>query len=251
MAEDLCNNAIEGLKQLLSERSDLGAVAAVKIKQLTADLEAATSVERIKTGFTHFKTEKYEKNPSLFEDLAKEQHPKFMVFACSDSRVCPSHILDFQPGEAFVVRNIANMVPSYDKMRYSGVGAAIEYAVLHLKVDTILVMGHSCCGGIKALMSIPADGTTSSDFIEDWVKICSTAKSKVKEEFKDLDPTDQCTKCEMEAVNVSLGNILTYPFVKAAVMNRTLSLKGGYYNFVKATFDIWCLDHGVSPSVVV
>ncbi|KAL8196546.1 hypothetical protein R6Q57_024841 [Mikania cordata] len=251
MAEDLCNNAIEGLKQLLSERSDLGAVAAVKIKQLTADLEAATSVERIKTGFNHFKKEKYEKNPSLFEELAKEQHPKFMVFACSDSRVCPSHILDFQPGEAFVVRNIANMVPPYDNMRYSGVGAAIEYAVLHLKVDTILVMGHSCCGGIKALMSNPADGTTSSDFIEDWVKICSTAKSKVKEEFKDLDPTDQCTKCEMEAVNVSLGNLLTYPFVKAAVMNRTLSLKGGYYNFVKATFDIWCLDHGVSSSVVV
>ncbi|KAK1437824.1 hypothetical protein QVD17_03622 [Tagetes erecta] len=251
MAEDLCNNAIEGLKKLLSERSDLESVAAAKIEQLTATLEAASSIERIKTGFAHFKTEKFEKNPSLYEQLTNGQHPKFMVFACSDSRVCPSHILDFQPGEAFMVRNIANMVPPYDKIKYTGVGAALEYAVLHLKVENILVMGHSCCGGIKGLMSIPDDGSTSSDFIEDWVKICSSAKNKVKAEFKDLDPAEQCTKVEMEAVNVSLGNLLTYPFVEAAVMNRTLSLKGGYYNFVKATFDIWCLDHGVSPSLTV
>ncbi|KAI3714206.1 hypothetical protein L1987_72802 [Smallanthus sonchifolius] len=151
-------------------------------------------------------------NTSLYEELAKEQHPK---------------------------------------TRYAGVGAAIEYAVHHLKVENILVMGHSCCGGIKGLMSIPDDGTTSSDFIEDWVKICSTAKTKVKAEFKDLEFAEQCTKCEMEAVNVSLGNLLTYPFVEDAVMNKTLSLKGGYYNFVKATFEIWCLDHGVSPTLVV
>ncbi|XP_076936227.1 carbonic anhydrase 2-like [Bidens hawaiensis] len=251
MAEALCANAIEGLKKLLSERSDLEAVAAAKIKQLTADLEAATSVERIKTGFTHFKTEKYEKNPSLYGELEKGQHPKYMVFACSDSRVCPSHVLEFQPGEAFMVRNIANMVPPYDKTKYSSVGAALEYEVEHLKVENILVMGHSCCGGIKGLMSIPEDGTTSSDFIEDWVKICSSAKSKVKAEFSELSLTEQCSKCEVEAVNVSLGNLLTYPFVKLGVMNRTLNLKGGYYNFVKATFDIWSLDHGVSPPLTV
>ncbi|KAM0001754.1 putative carbonic anhydrase [Helianthus debilis subsp. tardiflorus] len=251
MAEDLCSNAIEGLKKLLSERQDLAAVAAVKVKQLTADLEATTSVEKIRTGFAHFKTEKYEKNPSLYEELVQGQTPKFMVFACSDSRVCPSHILDFQPGEAFMVRNIANMVPPYDKTRYSCVGAAIEYAVEHLKVETILVIGHSRCGGIKGLMSIPDDGTTSSDFIEDWVKICSTARSKVKEEHKGLDITEQCSKCEVEAVNVSLGNLLTYPFVKSGVLNRTLNLKGGYYNFVNATFDIWCLDHGVSPPLTI
>ncbi|PWA66131.1 Carbonic anhydrase [Artemisia annua] len=256
MAHDLCDNAIEGLKQLLSEKSDLEAVAYTKIKQLTLDLEADSAkevipIEKIKNGFTHFKTEKYDKNPDLFGELSKGQSPKFMVFSCSDSRVCPSHILDFQPGEAFMVRNIASMVPPYDKTKYSGVGAAIEYAVLHLKVEYILVIGHSCCGGIKGLMSIPDDGTTSSDFIEDWVKICSTAKSKVQAEFKDLNFAEQCTKCEMEAVNVSLGNLLSYPFVKAAVMNKTLSLKGGYYDFVKCSFDTWSLDYGVSPSLTV
>lgn len=256
MAHDLCDNAIEGLKQLLSEKRELEAVAYTKIKQLTLDLEADSAkevfpIEKIKNGFTQFKTEKYDKNPDLFGELCKGQSPKFMVFSCSDSRVCPSHILDFQPGEAFIVRNIASMVPPYDKIKYSGVGAAIEYAVLHLKVEYILVIGHSCCGGIKGLMSIPDDGTTSSDFIEDWVKICSTAKSKVQGEFKDLNFAEQCTKCEMEAVNVSLGNLLSYPFVKAAVMNKTLSLKGGYYDFVNCSFETWSLDYGVSPSLAV
>ncbi|CAK9154293.1 unnamed protein product [Ilex paraguariensis] len=103
-----------------------------------------------------------------------------MVFACSDSRVCPSHVLDFQPGEAFVVRNVANMVPQYDqvkyagvgaaveyavlhlKVKYAGVGAAVEYAVLHLKVENIVVIGHSCCGGIKGLMTFPFDVPNST-----------------------------------------------------------------------------------------
>ncbi|GKA50173.1 carbonic anhydrase 2-like protein [Tanacetum coccineum] len=89
-----------------------------------------------------------------------------------------------------------------------------------------------------------------SDFIGDWVKICSTAKSKVQAEFKDLNFAEQCTKSE-KAVNVSLGNLLSYPFVKAAVMSKTLTLKRGYYDFVKCSFDTWSLDYGVSPSLAV
>ncbi|XP_061986314.1 carbonic anhydrase, chloroplastic-like [Populus nigra] len=118
MANDSYKDAIAGLSKLLSERADLGSVAASKIKQIAAELEAAGSeefepAERIRTGFLHFKTEKYDKDPKLYGALAKGQSPKFLVFACSDSRVCPSHILNFQPGEAFMVRNIANMVPPY------------------------------------------------------------------------------------------------------------------------------------------
>ena len=146
-----------------------------------------------------------------------------------------------------MVRNIANMVPPYDQTKYSGVGAAIEYAVLHLKVENILVMGHSCCGGIKGLMSIPDDGTTASDFIEDWVKICLPAKSKVKSEYGHLDFAEQCTNLEKEAVNVSLGNLLTYPFVREGVIKKTLSIKGGHYDFVKGSFELWNLDFGLIP----
>ncbi|KAG5236245.1 carbonic anhydrase [Salix suchowensis] len=256
MANESFEDAIAGLSKLLREKADLGSVAAAKIKQITAELEAAGSkgfdpVERMKAGFVHFRTEKYEKNPELYGALAKGQKPKFMVFACSDSRVCPSHILDFQPGEAFMIRNIANMVPPYDQKKYSGVGAAIEYAVLHLKVENIVVIGHSCCGGIKGLMSISDDKPAASDFIENWVKICSAAKSKVTANSGSLSFEEQCHNCEKEAVNVSLGNLLTYPFVREAVVKDALSLKGAHYNFMKGTFELWDLDFTISPSVSI
>ncbi|KAF8370276.1 hypothetical protein HHK36_031685 [Tetracentron sinense] len=256
MGKDAYEEAIAGLKSLLSEKGELEAVAAAKIEQITAELQANDGnkfnpIERIKNGFIHFKKEKYEKNPALYGELAKGQSPKFMVFACSDSRVCPSHVLDFQPGEAFMVRNIASMVPPYDQVRYSGIGAAIEYAVLHLKVENIVVIGHSCCGGIKGLMSFPDNGATSTDFIEDWVKICLPAKTKVIAEAGSLSFAEQCANCEKEAVNVSLGNLLTYPFVRDGLVKKTLALKGGYYDFVNGSFELWGLEFGLSPSLSV
>ncbi|XAR51866.1 Carbonate dehydratase [Bertholletia excelsa] len=254
MGKGSYEEAIEGLKKLLSEKGELGPVAAARIDQITSELQTGTGfdpVERIKNGFIQFKREKYEQKPALFAELSKGQSPKYMVFACSDSRVCPSHVLDFQPGEAFVVRNIANMVPAYDKVRYSGVGAAIEYAVLHLKVENIVVIGHSNCGGIKGLMSIPDDGSTATDFIEDWVKICWPAKNKVKAECGSSPFPEQCAYCEKEAVNVSLGNLLSYPFVRDGLVKKTLALKGGYYDFVKGSFELWGLEFGLSPSLSV
>ncbi|XP_073045013.1 carbonic anhydrase 2-like [Primulina eburnea] len=250
--------AIAALQKLLSEKGELGPVAAAKISEVTAELQTANggpsvsaSVERLKTGFITFKKEKYDKQPGLYGELAKGQSPKFMVFACSDSRVCPSHVLNFQPGDAFVVRNIANMVPPYDKTKYAGVGSAIEYAVLHLKVQEIVVIGHSACGGIKGLMSFALDGSSNTDFIEDWVKICLPAKKKVIAQCGEKPFGDQCVLCEKEAVNVSLGNLLSYPFVRDGLVNKTLALKGGYYDFINGTFELWGLDFSLSPSLSV
>ncbi|KAH6791064.1 carbonic anhydrase 1 [Perilla frutescens var. frutescens] len=241
------------------ENGELGPVAAAKIDEITATLSTADgsaaisseSVERLKTGFITFKREKYEKNPALYGELAKGQSPTYMVFACSDSRVCPSHVLDLQPGEAFVVRNVANLVPPFDKTKYSGIGAAVEYAVLHLKVKEIVVIGHSACGGIKGVMSFPYDGSSSTDFIEDWVKIALPAKNKVLSECGDTPFGDQCATCEKEAVNVSLGNLLSYPFVREGLVKKTLALKGGHYDFIKGTFELWGLEFSLSPSLSV
>ncbi|CAL9062887.1 carbonic anhydrase 1 isoform X2 [Musa acuminata AAA Group] len=202
-------------------------------------LQEMDPVERLTSGFERFKKEVYENDPTLFSQLAQGQSPKFLVFACADSRVCPSVVLSFQPGEAFIVRNIANMVPPYDQTRYSGVGAAVEYAVVHLKVEYIVVIGHSRCGGIKGLMSMKEDGTTSSDFIEEWVKICLPAMEKVKAEHSALPFTDQCTQCEKEAVNISLENLKTYPFVTEEVEKNTLKLIGAHYDFVAGSFGTW------------
>ncbi|CAN1310949.1 Beta carbonic anhydrase 2, chloroplastic [Linum perenne] len=262
--------AIDGLTKILREKADLESFAAAKIKQLTAELEAASSksfdpVKRLKSGFQTFKTEKYEKNPDLFQPLKKGQWPKFMIFACSDSRVCPSHVLDFQPGEAFVVRNIANIVPPYDQTKYTSVGAAIEYAMVHLKVENIVVIGHSRCGGIQGLMSINNGGSTSRQVlygsslfiirVKQWVKICSPARSKVKTECKDLSFVEQCFYCEkasnhlVEAVNVSLGNLLTYPFVRDATAKNKLALRGAHYDFVDGSFELWELDYRITNPI--
>ncbi|XP_050381151.1 carbonic anhydrase 2 [Argentina anserina] len=260
-AEDMGKNyeeAIAALQKLLSEKDELKTVAASKVEQITAQLATADAgsnpfdpVERIKTGFIKFKKEKYDTNPALYGELAKGQAPKFMLFACSDSRVCPSHTLDMQPGEAFVVRNVANMVPPYDQAKYAGTGSAIEYAVLHLKVSYIVVIGHSACGGIKGLLSFPDDGPTTTDFIEDWVKIGKAAKSKVKALHEGASFPELCTHCEKEAVNVSIGNLLSYPFVRDGLVNKTLGLKGGYYDFVKGNFELWDVDFGLSPDFSV
>jgi carbonic anhydrase len=157
--------------------------------------------------------------------------------------------LNFQLGEAFIVRNIANMVPPYDKTRHIGIGAALEYPVTVLNVENILVIGHSCCGGIKGLMAIEDDAApTKTDFIEDWVKICKPAKNTIKQDFKDLCFDDQCANCEKEAVNVSLGNLLSYPFVRERVAKKKLSIRGAHYDFVKGTFELWELDFKTTPA---
>ncbi|KAL1223004.1 Beta carbonic anhydrase 3 [Cardamine amara subsp. amara] len=254
MSTESYEDAIKKLGELLSKKSNLGNVAAAKIKKFTDELEELDSnkldaVERIKSGFIHFKKNNFEKNPSLYNELAKSQSPKFLVFACADSRVSPSHILNFQLGEAFIVRNIANMVPPFDKTKHSNVGAALEYPITVLNVENILVIGHSCCGGIKGLMAIEDDtAPTKTEFIENWIQICAPAKNRIKQECKDLSFDDQCNNCEKEAVNVSLGNLLSYPFVRERVEKNKLTIRGAHYDFVKGTFDLWDLDYKTTPA---
>ncbi|KAK3164877.1 hypothetical protein QOZ80_1AG0026000 [Eleusine coracana subsp. coracana] len=198
-------------------------------------------VEHLKSGFDKFKTDVYDTKPELFEPLKAHQSPKYMVFSCADSRVCPSVTLGLQPGEAFTVRNIANMVPSYDKSRYASVGSAIEYAVCALKVEVIVVIGHSRCGGIKALLSLK-DGTPDTfHFVEDWVRIGCPAKEKVLAEHAEAPFADQCTLLEKEAVNMSLENLKSYPFVKEGLEKGTIKLVGAHYDFVDGKFETW--DH--------
>ncbi|XP_054807756.1 carbonic anhydrase 2-like [Prosopis cineraria] len=246
MAKQSPKLAMEELKELLRGNEELKDEATEKIKKLIAELEGKhddlhpndPAVQKIISGFCDFKFNTFDKNPDLFDKLAKSQSPKFLVFACSDSRVSPDLILNFQPGEAFMVRNIANMVPPY-QFRDNGVGAAIEYGITVLGIPNILVIGHSKCGGIKRLMEYPEDGSHPFDFIDEWLKIGLAAKNKVKSEHDPTTPPeDLCKYCEKESVNKSLDNLMTYPYVKG----NTLALLGGYYDFVKGQFKLWKFD---------
>ncbi|XP_076960525.1 carbonic anhydrase 2-like [Bidens hawaiensis] len=194
-------------------------------------------IKRINDGFKHFKIYEFNKYPDYYRQLAEKQEPKFLIFACSDSRVSPTNILNLRPGEAFMARNIANLVPTFDQPNNSGVGAIIEYAILALKVEVIVVIGHSRCGGIQRLISLP-DDETSYDFIDDWVSIGEPAKAKVLAEHPDATGEELQTLVEKESVKNSLGNLLSYPYVQSGLADKKLKLLGGYYDFVCGKFHI-------------
>ncbi|XP_062097932.1 beta carbonic anhydrase 5, chloroplastic-like isoform X2 [Humulus lupulus] len=174
-----------------------------------------------------------------YQRLAEVQVPKFMVIACADSRVCPSNILGFQPGEAFMIRNVANLVPPLENGP-SETNAALEFAVNTLEVENILVIGHSRCGGIETLMSMQDE--LSSSFIHKWITKAKFAKLKTRNVARSYSFDEQCRHCEKESVNRSLLNLLTYPWIEDRVKNNLVSIHGGYYDFLNCTFEKWILD---------
>ncbi|XP_038715703.1 beta carbonic anhydrase 5, chloroplastic-like isoform X5 [Tripterygium wilfordii] len=180
-----------------------------------------------------------------FRTLADIQSPKFMVIACADSRVCPSNILGFQPGEAFMIRNVANLVPPLENGP-SETNAAVEFAVNTLEVEHILVVGHSSCAGIQALMSMEDD--VGSSFVENWVVKGKVAQAKAKADAAHLSFDHQCRHCEKVSINQSLLNLLTYPWIEERVRKEMLSLHGGYYDFQSCTFEKWTLDFNGSST---
>lgn len=200
----------------------------------------------MKNRFLSFKKNKYLEQIEHYQKLAKGQAPKFMAIACGDSRVCPTSILGFEPGEAFVVRNVANLVPPYENGP-TETNAALEFAVNSVKVENILVMGHSCCGGIRALMSMHDDVETSS-FIGSWVTVGKNARISTKAAASNLAFDQQCRHCEKESINRSLVNLLSYPWIQEKVAQGVLSIHGGYYDFVDCTFEKWTLDYQESMS---
>jgi carbonic anhydrase len=182
-------------------------------------------------GYARFREGYWRQHQPVYAELAaKGQAPGVMVIACSDSRVSPELIFDVAPGEIFVVRNVSNLVPPYaPDTGNHGTSAALEFAVTALNVRLVVVLGHSLCGGIRALMRGPAGD--HGDFIESWMAIAHPARARVCD-APDA-PTDfdaRCALCERESVRVSLANLLSFPWIKSRVEAGTLSLAGMHFN---------------------
>ncbi|KAG0562542.1 hypothetical protein KC19_9G154900 [Ceratodon purpureus] len=164
-------------------------------------------IEKLKKGFITFKQGDYNQKRELYARLAEGQRPKIMMITCADSRVCPTKLHGLEAGEAFIVRNVANMVPPCEGSgEHHGTKAAVQFAVTILEVEYIVVMGHSSCGGVMALMSQKSE---SIDFVGNWVRIGLPAKEKTLLVMQGKSLLDQCRYCEKEVVNVSLANLLT------------------------------------------
>ncbi|BCL75897.1 carbonic anhydrase [Jeongeupia sp. HS-3] len=187
-------------------------------------------IEKFIGGFRRFQHKYFGEDTKLFESLKRRQKPKTLLIGCSDSRVDPAILTDCDPGDLFVVRNVANLVPPFETGgQYHGVSAAIEYAVKSLKVRQIVVMGHSACGGIGALMA-GDDEPSETDFIGRWVRIADPAKQQVLAELDYKSPEAQIRACELAAIIVSLDNLMSFSFVAERVQAGELALIGWYFD---------------------
>jgi carbonic anhydrase len=178
-------------------------------------------------GVIRFKKDDFERNKNLFEGLKEGQKPHTFYIGCSDSRIVPNLITKTLPGELFVVRNIANIVPPYEKNdgTYKCTASILEYAVKYLEVENILVCGHSNCGGLKALF-YPEEKLNELPLVKKWLEIVK----EVKEAVKDVEDP-KIREWEAEQLNVvkQLENLLSYPFVSEKVEKGELKLFGWYY----------------------
>ena len=181
-------------------------------------------------GYRRFHSADWRRQRERWEKLKGGQDPRVMVIACSDSRVDPAQIFDTLPGEIFVVRNVANLVPPCETGGgHHGVSAALEFAVTQLKVGEIVVMGHGKCGGCKAaLTQVFADAAPGEGgFVSDWVHLLDDAREKVIEKVGDGPDAER--EMELEAVRTSIENLRTFPFVRDAIGSGQLAIHGAYF----------------------
>jgi len=194
--------------------------------------EASSRVlDHLLDGYRRFRGTGWTPHRERWAQLREGQEPEVMVIACSDSRVDPTQIFDADPGEMFVVRNVAALVPPFETSPgHHGVSAALEFAVQVLKVKEVVVMGHGLCGGCKAALTQDLKGTEpgAGGFIADWISMLDDAREPVAAKF---GTTGREAEREMEqaAVKVSLDNLMTFPCVRSKVASGELTLRGAFF----------------------
>ena len=182
-------------------------------------------------GYRRFRSQSWPAQRERWEELAEGQSPRIMVIACSDSRVDPAQIFDARPGELFVVRNIANLVPPFEPdNHYHGVSAALEFGVTQLEVDELVVMGHGFCGGCAAALTGQFDHAApgAGHFIAHWIDMLRGARDRIRAEHPALDrPAFQAM--EQEGVRLSLRNLRSFPWIAEREAAGTLKLHGSIF----------------------
>jgi carbonic anhydrase len=182
---------------------------------------------RLTEGYRSFLGDRFARERSRYETLADGQSPEVMVISCCDSRVSPEVIFDASPGELFVVRNVANLVPPYETGgEYHGTSAALEFAVQALRVKHIVVLGHARCGGIRAFADDSAP-LSPGDFIGRWMNLIAPAAERLGPQKGNF--SDYLTRLEFAAVENSLDNLMTFPCVRILVERGKLQLHGAYF----------------------
>ena len=192
---------------------------------------SSPALDRLLSGYRRFRETGWEPRRERWAALREGQDPDVMVIACSDSRVDPAQIFDVDPGEIFVVRNVAALVPPFETQPgHHGVSAALEFAVQFLKVKQIVVMGHGMCGGCQAALTQEMHGTEPGEggFIADWIGLLDAARAPIAAA---LGTEGRVAERAMEqaGVKVSLANLRTFPCIRRKERSGELSLTGAYF----------------------
>ncbi len=186
-------------------------------------------MDKLSKGILEFQHGDFETQRDLFSQLGRQQKPHTLFIGCSDSRVVPTLITKTSPGELFMVRNVANIVPHYERAEQdSGTAAAIEYAVMVLNVSTIVVCGHSNCGGCAAL-SMEPEQLEHLPITRQWLTRCGGVTEQVAKLLAVDSSADPEQLTEQVNVKLQLSNLLTYPYIAERVQAQTLKLSGWHY----------------------
>jgi carbonic anhydrase len=191
-------------------------------------------IEKFVRGFSRFQQQYFTEQDGLYDSLRAGQRPTTLLIGCCDSRVDPMLLTGSDPGDMFVVRNIANLVPPCTPGAPPGVSSAIEFAVCNLEVARVIVLGHAHCGGIRALLD-PATMATpevapETDFVRRWMQIAEPVARRVQRELAHKTSAEQHKACELASILHSLDNLLTYPWLKRRVLAGSLMLHGWYFD---------------------
>lgn len=183
-------------------------------------------------GYRRFRQTGWAQQRERWDELRDGQSPKVMIIACSDSRVDPSQIFDTNPGEVFVVRNVAALVPPFETTPgRHGVSAALEFAVQALKIEEIVVMGHGRCGGCQAALTQELKDAPPGEggFIAHWIDLLDDARETVRAIHGDDHSREALRAMEKEGVKVSLANLRTFPCIREKEQAGVLRLIGAYF----------------------
>ncbi len=193
-------------------------------------------------GYRRFRAGAYVEQRQRYDALATTgQSPRTMVIACSDSRVDPTRVFDSGPGELFVVRNVANLVPPYETDGgYHGASAAIEFAVTQLHVTDLIVLGHAQCGGITASLTGKFDGAKFGEgaFIDHWMDMIEPARDAALSTAAVHPDIDAQELLELSAIRLSLDNLRSFPFVAAREAAGALTLRGAHFGIADGTLRV-------------
>ena len=182
-------------------------------------------------GYRRFREHGYKQERARWAELSEGQSPQVMVIACSDSRVDPAQIFDVGPGQVFVVRNVAALVPPFETTPgHHGVSAALEFAVQFLKVREIVVMGHGMCGGCQAALTQQLHGNEPGEggFVATWIDMLDDVREPIVHQHG-TEGREAERAMEQAAVKVSLANLRTFPCVREKERSGQLTLRGAYF----------------------